>query len=42
MTRVTKFLAALAVAIAMVGVGAAPALAENHLPGPLPSQPAGG
>ncbi|SFJ77209.1 hypothetical protein SAMN05192584_101250 [Streptomyces pini] len=41
MTRLTKFLTALTAAIAIVGVGSAPALAENHLPGPLPSQPAG-
>ncbi|CAL9443484.1 hypothetical protein SUDANB106_02324 [Streptomyces sp. enrichment culture] len=41
MIRTTKFLTALVVAIAVVGFGSAPALAENHLPGPLPSQPAG-
>lgn len=41
MTPMKKFLTALAVAIAMVGIGTAPALAENHVPGPLPSHPSG-
>ncbi|HZG06969.1 MAG TPA: hypothetical protein VE546_25960 [Streptomyces sp.] len=42
MTRVKKFLAVLAIATAMVGLGTAPALAENHVPSPSPSQPLGG
>ncbi|MEE1938382.1 hypothetical protein V1L54_02965 [Streptomyces sp. TRM 70361] len=36
MTRVKKFLTVLAVAVAVVGAGTAPALADSHLPGPLP------
>ncbi|WP_274389092.1 hypothetical protein [Streptomyces taklimakanensis] len=41
MTRLKKILTALTVAVAMVGVGAAPALADNHAYSPAPSQPAG-
>ncbi|MFP8960697.1 hypothetical protein ACLIYP_09045 [Streptomyces nanhaiensis] len=41
MTRVTKFLTALVMAVAAVGIGAAPALADNHAFVPSPSQPAG-
>ncbi|GAA2457595.1 hypothetical protein [Streptomyces macrosporus] len=41
MTRVKKILTALAIAAAVVSAGAAPALAENHVPSPSPSQPLG-
>jgi Spy/CpxP family protein refolding chaperone len=42
MTRVTKYLTALALAVAAVGVGAAPALADNHAFVISPSQPVHG
>ncbi|MFH0251190.1 hypothetical protein ACLIYM_19910 [Streptomyces fenghuangensis] len=41
MTRVKRILTAFAMAVAITGVGAVPALAENHTPIPSPSQPAG-
>lgn len=41
MTRVKRFLTVLAVAIAVAGLSAVPASADNHVASPGPSQPAG-